>query len=177
MDLSRKKLCQTILIFFSDMAIRIVDRREVGDVIFFVVVRLFDIRHSYVQMRNWLAIKNERLSSRIRLLLFSIFSLTTGLMKCAYSTHEWHYFGSSCSYTGERIWDSKWTWKIDDIWYKKCMIFFTRGKGKVSPLRQIQVAIRNLVESSCLVNRGALLIWKLTVNQKHSDVLKQNNLI
>lgn len=88
MDLSRKKLCQTILIFFSDMAIRIVDRREVGDVIFFVVVRLFDIRHSYVQMRNWLAIKNERLSSRIRLLLFSIFSLTTGLMKCAYSTHE-----------------------------------------------------------------------------------------
>lgn len=41
---------------------------------------------------QWFAIINERLSSRIRLLLFSIFLLTTRMMTCAYSTHKLQHF-------------------------------------------------------------------------------------
>lgn len=58
-------------------------------------------------MTQWFAVNNERLSSRIRLLLFSIFSLTTRMMKYAYSTHGLHHFERDCSYTEEGIWDSK----------------------------------------------------------------------
>lgn len=52
MDLSRKKLCQTNLISFSDMLIRLVDREKVANVIFFHAKKAFDTWHSYVQTRN-----------------------------------------------------------------------------------------------------------------------------
>lgn len=51
MDLSKKKYCQTNSISFSDTAIRLVDREEVANVIFFMLVRLLT-RHSYVQTRK-----------------------------------------------------------------------------------------------------------------------------
>ena len=146
---------------------------------FFHASKAFDTWHSYVLTRKhvlaennvlgcelignlkdsqWFVINNERLSSRIRLLLFSIFLLTTRMMKCAYSTHKLHHFGRDRSNTGKGIWNSQWSWKIDDIWYERCMMFFNRRKGKMLPLRQIHVSIKNFVGSNYPVKASGCII-------------------
>lgn len=100
--------------------------------------KAFDSWHSYVQTRKYglaenrilgcelignlstsqcFVINNERLSSRIRLLLFSTFLLTIRMKKSAHWNHKLHHFERDCSYTGDGIWDSKlpWKWMIFDM--------------------------------------------------------------
>lgn len=108
------------------MAIRIVYRREVGDVIFFVVVRLFDIWHSYVQMRNWLAVKNERLSSRIRPFVFNIFVNYCSDEMCLFNSWIISFWKKLLIYRRENLglrmnlknwWYT--IWKMHDVFYQR----------------------------------------------------------
>lgn len=50
------------------------------------------------------------------------------MKKSAYWNHRLHHFERDCSYTGDGIWDSKLSWKMDDIWYERCMMLSNRAK-------------------------------------------------